>query len=103
MTHSLGVWAMGSTTFEGTLYRWEADQGVHGAGYVVFDVPTQTIRPADVAGTAQGDLCIDARTGVLSGVAKGVDPTQFVKVAAAIFKAYARNGDVPQTAHAYYG
>lgn len=76
---------------------------VSGGGHVIFDPAAQTVRPADSAGNVQGDLVVGAATGDLQGSADGVNRAQFLRVAAAIFKAYARNGAVPQTAHAYFG
>jgi hypothetical protein len=102
MAFSLGVWAQG-TASGGTVYRWEADQGESGTGFVLFDSGLRTIRPSDGRGVPLGSLVVDAAAGHATGDAEGVDRSLVLKVAAAILKAYSRSGDVPETAHAYYG
>jgi hypothetical protein len=39
----------------------------------------------------------------VTGASDGVDRAKFRQVAAAIFKAHAKSGGVPATAHVYYG
>jgi hypothetical protein len=101
MTASLGVWAAGPVA-GGTLYRWEADRGEGGNGFVVFDDQAQTIRPSDAEGTPRGTLVVDVAAVESAGATEGVSPSLVLKVAAAIVKAYRRAGKVPDTAHAYF-
>jgi len=102
MSFSLGVWAQG-TVAGGTLYRWEADQERGCSGYVVFDSAAGTVRPSDGEGSPIGDLVADRASGELRGSADGVDRPGFVQTAAAIFRASAKVGKDPTTAHAHYG
>jgi hypothetical protein len=101
MTASLGVWASGPVA-GGTLYRWEADRGDGGNGFVVFDDQAQTIRPSDAEGIPQGTFVVDVAAAESSGATDGVSPSLVLKVAASIGKAYRRAGKIPETAHAYY-
>ncbi len=58
MTASLGIWAEGESA-GGILYRWEADHGSGGSGFVHFDPTCRRIRPVDGSGGPLGDLVID--------------------------------------------
>ncbi|GIF09169.1 hypothetical protein [Actinoplanes siamensis] len=99
MTASIGIWAQGDRTGESILYRWEADQQT---GFVIFEVPTRRIRPADDSGQPIGDLLFDPTEGEPSGTAAGVNRRLFNQVVVAIMRAYRRSGAAPATAHAYY-
>ncbi|MGK5680621.1 hypothetical protein [Actinoplanes sp. URMC 104] len=99
MTASIGVWALGDSTGESVLYRWEADQQT---GFVTFEVATRRIRPADDSGQPIGDLTYDPAVGEPSGTADGVNRRLFNQVVVAILRAYRRSGAAPTTAHAYY-
>jgi hypothetical protein len=101
MTASIGIWAE-QTLPGGVLYRWEADQGSGGSGFVTFDPAAQRFRPADQAGNPLGDLVIDGVQGTLTGSADGVDQATLTKVAVSIQRRFARSGEPPKTAHAYY-
>jgi hypothetical protein len=102
MAMSLGIWA--ERTFpDGALYRWEGDQGESGRGFVMFDAAAQTIRPAAADGGASGTLLVNGATGEVTGASDGLDRATFMQVAAAILKAYAKTGEAPATAHAYFG
>ena len=46
MAFSYGIWAERPLA-TGTLYRWEADLGEDGSGFVIFDPVTMTVRPSD--------------------------------------------------------
>jgi hypothetical protein len=100
MTASLGIWAHRRAA-DGVIYRWTADEGRDGAGCVYFDPAAKQFRPWDGSGF-MGDLTVNGDTGDVEGAADGVDRTLFIQVAAAILRAYARTGDVPETAHAYF-
>jgi hypothetical protein len=102
MAFSLGVFAV-RTTSGGTFYRWESDQGQSGTGFVLFNAENQTVRPSDAKGDVVGTLVVDGRSGELTGVSDGIDRANFMRVAASILKAHAKTGEVPATAHAYYG
>ena len=102
MAFSLGVWAQGAVP-GGTVYRWEADQGQSGTGFVLFNAESRTVRPSDDQGNPQGSFVVDAAAGHAIGDVEGFDRSLVLKVAAAILKAYGRSGNVPETAHAYYG
>jgi hypothetical protein len=99
VTASIGIWAQGEPTGDRVLYRWDADQQ---SGFVTFDVPTRSFRPADDSGGPIGDLLFNAVTGESSGAATGVDRRLFSQVVAAILRSYARAGKAPTTAHAHY-
>ncbi len=101
MAYSLGIWADRAVP-GGTLYRWEADQGQGGSGFLVVDFPSRTVRPSDRNGTALGDLVLDGESGMVSGGTEGISPGLFLKVAAAILKAFAKDDRIPRTAHTYY-
>lgn len=100
MTASLGIWAHFAAP-DGVTYRWAADEGRDGTGFLHFDPAANVFRPSDGAHTI-GDLRIDGGTGDVTGSADGVDVRILVKVATAILRAYAKSGDVPETAHAYF-
>src|SRR3954470_17163976 len=99
---NLGVWRQGVVP-HGVLYRWVGDQGESGTGFVVLDADAETLRPADSDGRPIGDLVVDCRNAAVSGAAEGVDQRALMQVAAALLRARARSGSVPETAHAYYG
>ncbi len=101
MTASLGIWAEGPLT-GGVLYRWEADHGDGGSGFVAFDPASRRFRPADHSGNVLGDLVIDGTDGETTGSAEGIDRRVLTHVASAILRAYARAGEPPATAHAHY-
>jgi hypothetical protein len=101
MTASLGVWASGPVA-GGVLYRWEADRGEGGTGFVVFDEQAQTVRPTGADGSPQGTLVVDLAASQSTGETEGVSRSLVLKVAASIRKAYRRVGGVPETAHATY-
>jgi hypothetical protein len=101
MTASLGVWASGPVP-GGTLYRWEADRGEGGNGFVVFDDQAQRVWPSDADGHPQGTFVVDMAAAESAGATEGVSPSLVLKVAASILKAYRRAGKIPETAHAYY-
>jgi hypothetical protein len=102
MTFSYGIWAQ-RTVPGGTLYRWEGDEGRDGSGFVLFDLEILTIRSSSAEGEVLGSLAVDRASGNMTAASDGVDRTKFLQVAAAIFKAYAKSGDVPASAHVYYG
>lgn len=102
MAFSYGIWAQ-RTVPGGTLYRWEGDRGRDGSGFVLFDPETLTIRPSNADGEVVGSLAVDSDSGNVTGASDGVDRAKFRQVAAAIFKAHAKSGSVPATAHVYYG
>jgi hypothetical protein len=112
MSASIGIWAqrdasdsIGLTshtaraTGESVLYRWEADQET---GFVTFEVATRRFRPSDDSGRPIGDLIYDAATGDSQGNSAEVDKGLFSQMVASILRSYARAGQVPITAHAYY-
>jgi hypothetical protein len=99
---NLGVWLQ-SVLPQGALYRWEGDQGSSGAGFVVLDTASETIRPADEQGRPLGDLLVDAKSASVSGAADGIERAAFVQVAGALLRARAKSNEIPKTAHAYYG
>jgi hypothetical protein len=99
---NLGVWRQGPV-LGGVLYRWVADEGQNGSGFVVLDLDREVLRPADAEGRLLGDLSVDCGTGVVAGAADGVDRRAFMQVFAALLRARARSGPTPETAHAYYG
>ena len=99
---NLGVWRQGVVQ-GGVLYRWAADEGQSGTGFVLLDADREVIRPADAEGRPIGDLSVDYRTDEASGTADGVDRRAFMQVAASMRRARARSGPTPETAHAYYG
>ncbi|MFC7528007.1 hypothetical protein [Actinoplanes sp. GCM10030250] len=101
MTASLGVWAEGPAP-NGFLYRWEADQGAGGSGFVILDQVSWRFRPADRAGKPLGDIVVDVVGGEVTGSTDGVDRAVVVKVAASIRRAYQRSGVLPETAHAHF-
>jgi hypothetical protein len=101
MAMSLGIWSE-RVLPAGALYRWEGDKGQSGSGYVLFNVEAQTVRPANADGSDLGSLVVNRVTGEVTGTSD-VDRATFMQVAASIFKAHAKNGELPATAHAYYG
>ena len=102
MAMSLGIWAE-RTVPDGALYRWEGDQGQSGRGFALFNAAAQTIRPADPDGGVSGSFLVNGATGEVSGSSDGLDRATFMQVAGAILKAYAKSGEVPRTAHAFFG
>jgi hypothetical protein len=102
MTFYLRIWAQREID-GGTLYRWEADEGASGSGYVIFDSVALSVRPSDGDASMVGDLVVDGALGEVRGSAEGVNRAGFVRVAAAIVKTYRRTGTVRDAAHAYYG
>jgi hypothetical protein len=100
MTASLGIWANGPAA-GGVIYRWEADKGRDGKGFVYFEPTSKVFRPWDGAGFV-GDLTVNADTGDVDGTADDVDPKLFMQVVGAILRACAKSGKAPQTAHAYF-
>jgi hypothetical protein len=100
MTASVGIWAQGSTA-GGMTYRWEADEGRDGRGLIHFDPASKVLRPWDGSDFI-GDLTVDGDSGDVTGAAEGVDRALFLQVAGAILRAYAKSGEVPETAHAYF-
>ncbi|MEV6597120.1 hypothetical protein AB0M36_09695 [Actinoplanes sp. NPDC051346] len=46
MTASLGIWAHGAGA-DGVIYRWVADEGQGGEGFVYFNPALKTFRPWD--------------------------------------------------------
>ncbi|GGQ71029.1 hypothetical protein [Couchioplanes azureus] len=101
MTASLGIWAEASSS-AGVLYRWEADHGTGGCGFVTFEPVSRKFRPADEAGSVLGDLVIDGNSGEATGTAESVDRSVLIKVASSILRAYVRSGEPPKTAHAHF-
>ncbi|MEV6490677.1 hypothetical protein AB0M20_18900 [Actinoplanes sp. NPDC051633] len=99
MTASIGIWAKGETTGEQVLYRWEADQQT---GFVILEVATRKVWPADADGHPLGNLVFDPDAGDPSGTAEGVDHRLFNQVVVALMRAVRRAGAAPATAHAYY-
>jgi hypothetical protein len=99
---NLGVWRQ-SDLPDGVLYRWAGDEGRSGTGFVLLDAERETIRPADAQGQPVGDLSVDCRSRTSSGAAAGIDEAAFMQVVAALLRARARVGAVPETAHAIYG
>jgi hypothetical protein len=100
MTASLGIWAHGPAA-DGVIYRWEADEGRDGQGFVYFNPASKAFRPWDGSGFI-GDLTVDGDTGDVEGAADEVDRRLFMQVVGAILRAYAKSGEVPVTAHAYF-
>ncbi|BAL86474.1 hypothetical protein AMIS_12540 [Actinoplanes missouriensis 431] len=101
MPASIGIWAE-QTLPSGVLYRWEADHGSGGSGFVRFEPDSQRFRPADRAGNVLGDLTVDGVSGDTTGSADGVDRTVFTQVSVSILRRYTRSGEPPKTAHAHY-
>jgi hypothetical protein len=101
VTASLGIWAEGSLP-GGILYRWEADHGDGGSGFVAFDPVSRQFRPADRSGDVIGNLIVDGVSGESTGSAAGVDRGLLTKVATSILRAYQRSGEPPETAHAHF-
>jgi hypothetical protein len=100
MTASLGIWAHGPAV-DGVIYRWEADEGRDGRGLVYFEPASKVFRPWD-GSRFIGDLMVNGDTGESTGTAKDIDPTLFMQVVGAIVRAYAKAGEAPTTAHAYF-
>ncbi|TDC40024.1 hypothetical protein [Micromonospora sp. KC213] len=101
MTASLGIWAEGPSS-TGVLYRWEADHGSGGSGFVAFDPVSRQFRPIDATGTPLGNLVLDGTSGDTTGSADGTDRKLLTQVATSILRAYARSGEPPATAHAHF-
>jgi hypothetical protein len=102
MTFSYGIWAERPVA-SGMLYRWEADLGEDGYGFVVFDSVKMTVRPSDGSGDVIGTLAMNGGTGELDGGSEGVDRVKFVQVASAIFREHSKLGTIPASAHTVYG
>jgi hypothetical protein len=102
MAFSYGIWAERPVS-GGMLYRWEADLGEDGSGFVVFHSDTMTVRPSDRDGHLLGSLAINGGTGDLHGDSDGIDRTKFVQVASAIIREHSKLGKVPTSAHTVYG
>jgi hypothetical protein len=101
VTASLGIWAEGALP-RGMVYRWEADHGEGGSGFVAFDPDTRQIRPSDASGNVLGSMIINGADGEVSGSADGIDPVVLTKVAGSILRAFKRSGEAPVTAHAHF-
>jgi hypothetical protein len=101
VSYSVGIWA-GERLPGGVVYRWEADGGAGGSGFVFLETATRTVRPCTVSGEPIGDLAFKADEGGLSGDAPTVNKAVFARAAAAILKNYLKEGEVPQTAHVYF-
>jgi hypothetical protein len=102
MNYSIGIWAHAEVP-RGVVYRWEADGGDSGTGFVLLDTAGSTVRPSNGEGQTVGSLVMDASTGDVTGEAPGINRTTFVKTAAAVLKRYLAAGKAPETAHTYYG
>jgi hypothetical protein len=102
VNYSIGVWAHAQVP-HGVVYRWEADGGQNGTGFVLLETSTPAVRPCDGNGDVIGDLVLDADSGKMTGTAAGIDRAAFSRTAAAILKSFLKTGQVPQTAHAYFG
>jgi hypothetical protein len=102
MAFSYGIWAERPVA-SGMLYRWEADLGDDGSGFVVFDSVSMIVRPSDGDGTPLGTLAVDGGTGELDGDSAGVDRVKFVQVASAILREHSKLGSIPPSAHTVYG
>jgi hypothetical protein len=101
VSYSIGIWAHAASP-HGAVYRWEADGGAGGAGYVLLNLEARTVRPCDAAGEPMGNLTLDIGGGNMTGDPGSVDRAKFVRTAGAILKAYRRAGEAPRTAHAYF-
>lgn len=102
MNYSVGIWAHAEVP-NGVVYRWEADGGDSGTGFVLLDTAGNTVRPCTADGHTIGSLALNAGTGDITGEAPGINRATFVKTAAAVLKQYLATGTAPQTAHTYYG
>jgi hypothetical protein len=102
MNYSVGIWAHAEVP-HGMVYRWEADGGDSGTGFVLLETADRTVRPSDANGNVLGTLVLDAETGDLTGEAPGINRAAFARTAAAIIKRYLAAGKAPQTAHTYFG
>jgi hypothetical protein len=102
MAFSYGIWAERPMA-NGTLFRWEADLGEDGSGFVIFDPVTVTVRPSDGDGGLLGTLAMNGGTGELDGDSDGVDRVKFVQVASAILREHSKLGEIPSSAHTVYG
>lgn len=102
MNYSVGIWAHGQVP-NGVVYRWEADGGTGGNGFVLLETATKAVRPCDSTGRILGTLAVNADTGDLTGETSEVDRTAFLRTAAAIIKRFLATGTAPETAHSYFG
>jgi|SRR5919112_662947 hypothetical protein len=102
MAFSYGIWAERPTA-SGMLYRWEADLGEDGSGFVIFDPAMMTVRPSDGHGILLGTLAMNGGTGELDGDSESIDRVKFVQVAAAILREHSKLGRAPSSAHTVYG
>src|SRR4051794_7301930 len=102
VNYSIGIWAHAEVP-GGVVYRWEADGGDSGTGFVLLDTAGNTVRPCNAEGQTIRSLVMDASTGDVTGEAPGINRTTFVKTAAAVLKRYLAAGKAPETAHTYYG
>ncbi|WP_218720595.1 hypothetical protein [Nocardia sp. MH4] len=100
MAYSIGVWRQPRTT----VYRWESDYGgaVKHEGFVRVYPDTMTVRPCTQNGTSIGDLTLGVDGG-RTGSAQGVDPNLLRQIALAILRKIGSTGELPETAHKYYG
>jgi hypothetical protein len=87
----------------GAVYRWEADGGDSGRGYVLFDAERLSVRPCAEDGTPISDVAVSGAELRLSGAGTPVDRLKLVRVAGAIMAKFRSTGEVPETAHKYYG
>ncbi|GAA1817500.1 hypothetical protein HC028_21090 [Planosporangium flavigriseum] len=102
MNWSIGIWAQAQLP-RGVMYRWEADGGEGGTGFVLLETLKPTVWPCDGNGDAIGDLVLHADSGNATGDAAGIDRGAFTRVTAATLKAFLKTRQVPQTAHVYFG
>lgn len=100
MAYSIGIWRQPGTT----VYRWESDYGgaAKHEGFVRVYPDTNTVRPSTQYGDSIGDLILRS-DGVRDGSAEGVDPNLLRQIALAILRKVGTAGELPETAHKYYG
>jgi hypothetical protein len=84
------------------VYRWEADGGDSGSGFVLLQTATGKVRSCDASGQALGTLAMSADDGDLTGETDGVHRPTFMRIAAAILGSFIQTGTPPQTAHRYF-
>jgi hypothetical protein len=102
VTYSIGIWSHAQVS-GGVIYRWEADGGDGGTGFVLLETAARAVRPCAADGRVLGDLVLDTDNGILTGDAAGVSRAAFTRTAAAILKSFLKTGQAPQTAHTYFG
>lgn len=98
----LGIFKV-TTVPVGAVYRWEADGGDSGGGHVLFDAARLSVRPCAEDGTPIDDLAVSGADLRLSGESTSVDRLKLVRVAGAIITKFRSTGEIPETAHKYYG